>query len=142
MSNPPVTTGTWCGSWTLTGSMAANSLRPSPPANCAALKEVPNHAFTTGKHIQGWADYSKANEDGGHHEYEHMFAMVIDLDLCTGCNACSTACYAENNLAVVGEDKFGARQAMHWMRVERYFDEPDLGAPEPDTQSRGASFCR
>lgn len=93
-----------------------------------------------GNIFKGWTDYSKANEDGGHHEYEHMFAMAIDLDRCTGCNACSTACYAENNLAVVGEDKFGARQAMHWMRVERYFDEPDLGAPEPDTQSRGASF--
>ena len=93
-----------------------------------------------GNIFKGWSDYSKGNEEGGHHNYEHMFAMVIDLDLCTGCNACSTACYAENNLATVGEEYFGARQAMHWMRVERYFDEPNVGEAEADTQSRGASF--
>ena len=86
-----------------------------------------------------WSDYAKGNEEGGHHQYEHMYAMVIDLDRCTGCNACATACYAENNLAPVGEEQFGARQAMHWMRIERYFDEPDVGE-NADTQSRGASF--
>ncbi|HEY9164340.1 MAG TPA: 4Fe-4S dicluster domain-containing protein [Magnetovibrio sp.] len=93
-----------------------------------------------GNIFKGWSDYTKGVEDGGHHQYEHMFAMVIDLDKCTGCNACSTACYAENNLAPVGEDLFAARQAMHWMRVERYFDEPDVGESDVDTQSRGASF--
>lgn len=96
-----------------------------------------------GNIFKGWSDYSKGNEEGGHHQYEHMFAMVIDLDKCTGCNACSTACYAENNLAPVGEEFFAARQAMHWMRVERYFDEPDMdtqAGANPDEQSRGASF--
>lgn len=93
-----------------------------------------------GNIFKGWSDYTKSIEDGGHHQYEHMFAMVIDLDKCTGCNACSTACYAENNLAPVGEELFGARQAMHWLRIERYFDEPDLGEAEANTQSRGASF--
>lgn len=93
-----------------------------------------------GNIFKNWSGYSKGNEEGGHHDYEHMFAMVIDLDSCTGCNACSTACYAENNLAPVGEEQFGARQAMHWMRIERYFDEPDVGETDSDTQERGASF--
>ena len=77
--------------------------------------------------IEDWSRYRRSIDEGGFHEYEHMWGMVIDLDKCTGCNACSVACYAENNLAVVGEDKFENGQGMHWMRIERYWDEPNLG---------------
>lgn len=73
----------------------------------------------------------------GHHEYEHRFAMAIDLDICTGCNSCSTACYAENNLAVVGKERFEKGQAMHWMRVERYWDDHEN---EGDYPEQGAKF--
>lgn len=95
-----------------------------------------------GNLLKGWTDYTKGIEDGGHHDYEHMWAMVIDLDKCTGCNACAVACYAENNIATVGEEKYVARQSMQWIRIERYFDEPDIdaGAPETEFQERGASF--
>ena len=31
--------------------------------------------------------------------------MVIDLSRCIGCGACSVACYAENNVAVVGDEQ-------------------------------------
>ena len=92
--------------------------------------------------LNNWSKYRRGAEEGGFHDYEHKWAMMINLDLCTGCNACSTACYAENNLAVVGKERFEKGQAMHWMRIERYWDEPDLGSelPASDYAEKGASF--
>ena len=49
------------------------------------------------------------------------WGMVIDLDLCTGCNACVTACSMENNNSWVGEDDAGYGRGMHWMRIERFW---------------------
>ena len=63
--------------------------------------------------------------------------MAIDLNACIGCNACSTACYAENNLAVVGKERFSKGHYMHWMRIERYWDEDQAKAEFPD---QGANF--
>jgi len=85
--------------------------------------------------LGNWSQYRKGHEEGGFHEYEHQWGMAIDLDICIGCNACSTACYAENNLAVVGKKRFEKGQAMHWLRVERYWDDSEREFPE-----RGASF--
>ena len=48
--------------------------------------------------------------------------MVIDLDRCTGCEACVVACHAENNIATAGPDQAGRGRAKHWIRVERYWE--------------------
>ncbi len=90
--------------------------------------------------LNDWSHYRKTIEDGGFHDYEHMWGMVIDLNKCTGCNACSVSCYAENNLAVVGKERMMKGQGMHWLRVERYWDEPDVGGDEGEYQERGGSF--
>ncbi len=71
-------------------------------------------------------------DDKPHDPYK--WAMAIDLDACTGCNACSVACYAENNLPVVGKEKFQHGQQMHWMRVERYWEEDGREFPDQGFQ--------
>ena len=52
----------------------------------------------------------------------HKWGMVVDLDRCTGCEACVVACRAENNIPTVGEAEAAKGRAMHWIRVERYFE--------------------
>ena len=67
---------------------------------------------------------------------ERRWAMTIDLARCTGCSACVTACYAENNIPTVGAPWQNATiwadakpgfnivrgREMNWLRIERYFE--------------------
>ncbi len=52
----------------------------------------------------------------------HKWAMVVDLDRCTGCEACVVACHAENNIPTAGDDQAARGRAKHWIRVERYWE--------------------
>jgi MoCo/4Fe-4S cofactor protein with predicted Tat translocation signal len=70
----------------------------------------------------------------------YAWAMSVDMNSCTGCNACIVSCYAENNIAVVGKQQVRIGRDMQWLRIDTYF-EGDLAAPRAHFQPMACQHC-
>ena len=65
------------------------------------------------------ADYRRP---GYYKEFDYHWAIVVDIDRCNGCEACVVACYAENNIPVVGKKGCDDARIFNWIRIEKYIE--------------------
>lgn len=79
-------------------------------------------------HISIYPEYDY--KDQAENAPNYAWGMALDLNNCIGCNACTIACQAENNIPVVGKKEVTRSREMHWIRVDTYFEGNDPSLPE------------
>jgi molybdopterin-containing oxidoreductase family iron-sulfur binding subunit len=88
---------------------------------------VPLAALQSGTDIESAPHHLEMYPE--HEHAKHRWGMVIDLNACTGCNACVVACSSENNIPIMGKEQVAYGREMSWIRIERY-DEGTSNQPD------------
>jgi molybdopterin-containing oxidoreductase family iron-sulfur binding subunit len=114
------------------------SMEGRPLVREASLEEYRNNPEFAEEMVKHFPLVSLWDE----HSYRegYQWGMSIDLNACTGCNACTIACQSENNIPVIGKEQVKNGREMHWIRLDRYFA-GDLDNPEVVHQPVACHHC-
>lgn len=106
----------------------------------ATLEEFKANPNFANEGVAHWTPEASESIFPAYRYDKNAWGMSIDLNSCIGCNACIAACYAENNIPVVGRLQTKIGRIMQWIRIDTYY-EGDLTAPRAHFQPMTCHQC-